>query len=126
MASEAPQVTKLVAVNSAGADAFGPFKLKSSQVTPYDGKPLGAGNEAIDWLMGDKQDYTLKVDKAGRPKAAEAVIDLAHNFSLRVVAEGVEDEKIAHRLTELRCDVLQGYLFDRPLMVQDFEKRYLK
>ena len=57
--------TYLVAVNSAGADAFGPFKLKSSQVTPYDGKPLGAGNEAIDWLMGDKQDYTLKVDKAG-------------------------------------------------------------
>lgn len=57
--------TYLVAVNSAGADAFGPFKLKSSQVTPYDGKPLGAGSEAIDWLMGDKQDYTLKVDKAG-------------------------------------------------------------
>ncbi len=57
--------TYLVAVNSAGSDAFGPFKLKSSAVTPYDGKPLGAGSEAIDWLMGEKQDYTLKVDKAG-------------------------------------------------------------
>lgn len=57
--------TYLVAVNSASADAFGPFKLKSSQVTPYDGKPLGAGSEAIDWLVDEKQDYTLKVDKAG-------------------------------------------------------------
>lgn len=56
----------------------------------------------------------------------KAVIDLAHNFSLRVVAEGVEDEKIAKRLAELRCDVLQGYAFDKPLLVEDFEKRYLK
>ena len=57
--------TYLVAVNSAGSDSFGPFKLKSSAVTPYDGKPLGADSEAIDWLMGEKQDYALKVDKAG-------------------------------------------------------------
>src|SRR5690606_22200262 len=57
--------TYLVAVNSAGSDSFGPFKLKSSAVTPYDGKPLGADSEAIDWLMGEKQDYKLKVDKAG-------------------------------------------------------------
>lgn len=57
--------TYLVAVNSAGSDSFGPFKLKSSAVTPYDGKPLGADSEAIDWLMGDKQEYRFKVDKAG-------------------------------------------------------------
>ena len=57
--------TYLVAVNSASADAFGPFKLKSAKVVPYDGKPLGADSEVTDWLMGDKQEYKLKVDKAG-------------------------------------------------------------
>ena len=57
--------TYLVAVNSASSDAFGPFKLKSAKVVPYDGKPLGADSEATDWLMGDKQEYKLKVDKAG-------------------------------------------------------------
>ena len=57
--------TYLVAVNSASADAFGPFKLKSAKVVPYDGKPLGAESEITDWLMGDKQEYKLKVDKAG-------------------------------------------------------------
>ena len=76
----------------------------------------------------------IKIDKgfvipmlnSGKDHAiVKAVIDLAHNFSLRVVAEGVEDEKIARRLAELRCDVLQGYVFDRPLLIQDFEKRYL-
>lgn len=76
----------------------------------------------------------IKIDKgfvipmltSGKDHAiVKAVIDLAHNFSLRVVAEGVEDEAIARRLTELRCDVLQGYLFDRPLLIEDFEKRYI-
>lgn len=57
--------TYLVAVNSAGSDAFGPFKLKTAQVVPYDGKPLGADSQAVDWLIGDKQEYKLKIDKAG-------------------------------------------------------------
>jgi EAL domain-containing protein (putative c-di-GMP-specific phosphodiesterase class I)/GGDEF domain-containing protein len=77
----------------------------------------------------------IKIDKgfvipmlsSGKDHAiVKAVIDLAHNFSLKVVAEGVENEKIANRLTELRCDILQGYLFDKPLLIEDFEKRYLK
>jgi EAL domain-containing protein (putative c-di-GMP-specific phosphodiesterase class I)/GGDEF domain-containing protein len=77
----------------------------------------------------------IKIDKgfvipmlsSGKDHAiVKAVIDLAHNFSLRVVAEGVEDDDIATRLTEMRCDVLQGFLFDRPLMIEDFEKRYIK
>lgn len=55
----------------------------------------------------------------------KAVIDLAHNFSLKVVAEGVESEMIADELARMRCDVLQGYVFDAPLMAQDFATRYL-
>ena len=54
----------------------------------------------------------------------KAVIDLAHNFSLKVVAEGVETIAIANRLTEMRCDILQGYVFDKPLPVEDFELEY--
>ena len=47
----------------------------------------------------------------------KAVIDLAHNFNLKVVAEGVQTQAIADRLAEMRCDILQGYVFDRPLPV---------
>jgi EAL domain-containing protein (putative c-di-GMP-specific phosphodiesterase class I) len=54
----------------------------------------------------------------------KAVIDLAHNFSLKVVAEGVESIAIADRLAEMRCDILQGYVFDKPLPVEEFEKGY--
>jgi EAL domain-containing protein (putative c-di-GMP-specific phosphodiesterase class I) len=61
-----------------------------------------------------------KVDQA----IVKAVIDLAHNFSLKVVAEGVETIAIADRLTDMRCDILQGYVFDKPLPVDEFEAQY--
>lgn len=54
----------------------------------------------------------------------KAVIDLAHNFSLKVVAEGVENEAVAERLKELGCDLIQGYFFDRPLPTDAFEASY--
>jgi diguanylate cyclase (GGDEF)-like protein len=42
-----------------------------------------------------------------------AVIDLGHALGLRVVAEGVEDERTLRELREARCDLAQGYLFSR-------------
>jgi EAL domain-containing protein (putative c-di-GMP-specific phosphodiesterase class I) len=50
-----------------------------------------------------------------------SIIDLAHNLDLRAVAEGVEDQSILNRLTELGCDVAQGYHVSRPLESERFE-----
>lgn len=55
----------------------------------------------------------------------KSMIDLAHNFGLRVVAEGVETQGIVDRLNELKCDVLQGFFFDKPLTPEEFELRYV-
>jgi len=44
-----------------------------------------------------------------------AVIHLAHDLSLRVVAEGVETEGQRDILLGLGCDELQGFLFARPM-----------
>ena len=44
-----------------------------------------------------------------------AIITLAHNLRLRVVAEGVETEDQLRFLQLLRCDEIQGYLFSKPL-----------
>ena len=43
------------------------------------------------------------------------MIDLAHNFDLTVVAEGVEDEATLKELKRMGCDVAQGYLMSRAL-----------
>ena len=45
----------------------------------------------------------------------ESIIDLAHNFGLTVVAEGAEDFETVARLRQLGCDLVQGYVYARPM-----------
>ena len=55
-----------------------------------------------------------------------AIIAMAHNLRLNVVAEGVEDRHQLNFLREHQCDMVQGYLFSRPLpadKLADFFKR---
>jgi diguanylate cyclase (GGDEF)-like protein len=56
----------------------------------------------------------------------KSIIDLGHNLSLNVVAEGVENKQTAARLKELGCDELQGHFFSAPLSSDDFFKLRLK
>lgn len=50
----------------------------------------------------------------------EAIIWLAHRFGLAVCAEGVEKTAEIELLTELGCDVLQGYYFSKALPQEEF------
>lgn len=42
-----------------------------------------------------------------------------------VTAEGIETEEMADAVTEIGCDYLQGYLFSRPIAMEDFARKYL-
>ncbi|MFB4371548.1 EAL domain-containing protein [Pseudomonas sp. LR_1] len=56
-----------------------------------------------------------------------AVIAMAHNLKLKVVAEGVETPAQLTFLRRQNCDIGQGYLFDRPISGRDLVeslKRY--
>ena len=48
-----------------------------------------------------------------------AMIYLAHEFNLNVIAEGVENQEQLDMLANLACDQYQGYFFSRPVCVQD-------
>lgn len=70
----------------------------------------------------------LKIDRTfierichanGTYSIVDAIISMAHSLSLEVVAEGVEDEEQLICLRRLQCDVMQGYLFSRPLPAGD-------
>ncbi len=49
-----------------------------------------------------------------------ATIGLAHDLSLEVVAEGVENEAILKQLSDMGCDIAQGYHIARPMPAADF------
>jgi diguanylate cyclase (GGDEF)-like protein len=49
-----------------------------------------------------------------------AIITLAHNLRLKVIAEGVETEEHLRFLRLLRCDAGQGYLFGKPMTAEHF------
>lgn len=44
-----------------------------------------------------------------------AIINLAHNLGLKVVAEGIEESQQHGDLSALSCEYGQGYLFSRPV-----------
>jgi diguanylate cyclase len=53
------------------------------------------------------------------PKITNAIISLAHSLNLKVVAEGVEEEKQLTFLKNHNCEEVQGYYFSRPLPPMD-------
>ncbi|RFC35623.1 MAG: EAL domain, c-di-GMP-specific phosphodiesterase class I (or its enzymatically inactive variant) [Candidatus Nitrotoga sp. SPKER] len=52
------------------------------------------------------------------------IIDLAKNFNLTTVAEGVEDQETFNLLRDLGCDLVQGFLYSHALSDTDFINWY--
>jgi diguanylate cyclase (GGDEF)-like protein len=83
-------------------------------------KRLPVGQLKID------RSFIMNMQNAGDDATiVHSTVDLAHNLGLRVVAEGVEDNEILQRLTELGCDMIQGYHICRP-MPPDEMLRFLR
>ena len=60
------------------------------------------------------------MDKGG--SIVESVVRLAHSLGMPVIAEGVETEREANFLKSIDCRIVQGYLYGRPMPVEEFEK----
>jgi diguanylate cyclase (GGDEF)-like protein len=84
---------------------------------------FGTGYSSLSSLRNLPFD-TLKIDRSfvtpnsedGRAAVIlEAIITLAHNLGLAIVAEGVEDQSQLDRLGTLRCDFVQGFFIGQPM-----------
>lgn len=90
---------------------------------------FGTGQSSLDYIKRFPADR-IKIDQAfvrniGVDPDDEAIvratISMAHNLNREVVAEGVETEQHMDFLREQGCEVLQGFLFSRPLPAATFE-----
>ena len=91
---------------------------------------FGTGYSSLSHLKRLPIDY-LKIDQSfvreltTDPDAAAiclAIVGLAHNLKLTVIAEGVETAGQANYLRQQRCDEMQGYYFSRPVPAGEFER----
>lgn len=51
------------------------------------------------------------------------IVSLAEDMSIKVLAEGVETVEQREFLKSIGCNTVQGFLYDRPMPVEEFEKR---
>ncbi|MGS0680517.1 EAL domain-containing protein [Shewanella sp. 125m-7] len=80
----------------------------------------------IDYLKID-QSFTRNLDSSNDDfTLCEAIIVMAHKLGMKVIAEGVETDYQRKVLTDAGCDYGQGYLFSRPVPVEEFEQAFIE
>ncbi len=89
---------------------------------------FGTGYSAMLYLKKFNIDF-LKVDRSfvrdletdpNDRALAEAIVVMAHKLGLKTIAEGVETEDQKAILVEVGCEYLQGFLYAKPMPVEDF------
>ncbi|MFN0119884.1 MAG: EAL domain-containing protein [Blastocatellia bacterium] len=89
---------------------------------------FGTGYSSLSYLHRFPID-TIKIDRSfvtrlnvsKNSEIVRAIITLARNLGMEVIAEGVETEEQIARLTGMNCGYVQGYLFSKPLPADDIK-----
>lgn len=88
---------------------------------------FGTGYSSLSSLQGMPFDF-LKIDRSfmdishGKQEImTKSIIDMAKNFNLEIVAEGVEDRKAVDYLLEHDCIYAQGYYFQKPVPAEELD-----
>jgi len=79
----------------------------------------------IDSVKLDKSFLRHYEDNPERQSLIRYVIEMAHALHKKIIFEGVETVEQAQFLSQCGCEAIQGYLFSRPIPMEEFEKLYL-
>lgn len=75
----------------------------------------------VNELKIDK-DFVVDMEKnESNAIIVRTLVDLGHNFNLKVTAEGVATQEVYNLLERMGCDVAQGYFIARPMPAEEFE-----
>jgi EAL domain-containing protein (putative c-di-GMP-specific phosphodiesterase class I) len=102
------------------------FKSKNLKMSIDD---FGTGYSSLTYLKDLPADY-LKIDisfvrnieRSDKDLAiVETIINFAHKFGLKTIAEGVENENQVKILQSLNCDYIQGFYFYKPMPFNELQ-----
>ena len=91
---------------------------------------FGTGYSSLSYLHNFPANL-LKIDKSfidamnegkSSQKYVESIISIGHVLGLEVISEGVESEEQLETLKRIGCDLIQGYIWGRPLPPDEAEK----
>lgn len=75
----------------------------------------------VDVIKLDRRFFTdVKTPKA--QKVIASIIELSNKIGAKTVAEGIETPEQLDLLNRVNCDMVQGYIFSKPLPIPEFEK----
>lgn len=93
-------------------DDFGTGYSSLSQLKRFPVDKLKIDKSFVEHLETDQDDAAI----------VRAIIAIGHNLKLRVMAEGVENNRQLALIRESGCDEVQGYYFSRPVPAVDFAR----
>lgn len=94
---------------------------------------FGSGYSSLNMLKDIEADI-LKIDMAFLEETdtparnriiIKSVIAMAKELGMEVITEGVRSKEHVEFLTEMGCDIFQGFYFDMPISVSAFEEKYI-
>jgi len=91
---------------------------------------FGTGYSSLSYLQKFPLDE-LKIDRSfievletqeSEAPVVRAMVSLAHDLGMRVVAEGIETDIQRHHIRQLSCELYQGYLCSKPVVAEAFSQ----
>ncbi len=82
-------------------------------------------NMPIDIIKIDKV-FIDKADLSSHNNVINYIMFIAKNLGVKTIAEGVETKEQMEYIRDIKCDMIQGYYYSKPITKEEFEKYFNK
>ncbi len=93
-------------------DDFGTGYTSFEYLKKFPADVLKIDKSLVDYILVNQEDQRI----------VKAMIELGHNLGMKIVVEGIENERMLKMIASYGCDYMQGYYFSKPLPVFEFQK----
>lgn len=116
MLNEAETVKDFLALKKLGVgislDDFGTGYTSFGYLKKFPADNVKIDKSLVDYILTNEEDQRI----------VKAIIELAHTLGMKIVVEGIENQKMVDIIASYGCDYMQGYHFSKPLPVFEFQK----
>lgn len=93
-------------------DDFGTGYTSFGYLKKFPADVLKIDKTLVDYILVNQEDQRI----------VKAIIELGHNLGMKIVVEGIENERMSQMIASYGCDYMQGYHFSKPVPVFEFQK----